>query len=122
MVSNSTSNIFVVDDEELIAFTVAEILRLHGYRVTFFTSSLDALARARSIIATIALRTVGSPFCSWQDYTPVIASRHLGWHCYRTRQWLVSYRRRLRMLYGQRDASRLPATFPSQYSKDLCRL
>jgi CheY-like chemotaxis protein len=39
--------IFVVDDEPVIASTLAAILKLHGYATTSFTSPLEALAAAR---------------------------------------------------------------------------
>jgi DNA-binding NtrC family response regulator len=46
--SNSVPHVFVVDDEHVIASTLAAILKLHGYSATSFTSPLEALAAARS--------------------------------------------------------------------------
>jgi DNA-binding NtrC family response regulator len=46
--SNSVPRVFVVDDEHVIASTLAAILKLHGYSATSFTSPLEALASARS--------------------------------------------------------------------------
>jgi DNA-binding NtrC family response regulator len=40
--------IFVVDDEHVIASSLAKILTLHGYSARAFTSPLEALAAARS--------------------------------------------------------------------------
>ena len=48
MSSNSVPRVFVVDDEHVIASTLAAILKLHGYSATFFTSPLEALASARA--------------------------------------------------------------------------
>ena len=39
--------IFVVDDEHVIAYTTALILRCHGFDTAFFTSPLKALEAAR---------------------------------------------------------------------------
>jgi DNA-binding NtrC family response regulator len=46
--SNSVPRVFVVDDEHVIASTLAAILKLHGYSARAFTSPLEALAAARS--------------------------------------------------------------------------
>jgi CheY-like chemotaxis protein len=42
------SRIFVVDDEPVIASSLAAILRMNGFSARFFTSPLEALAAARS--------------------------------------------------------------------------
>ena len=47
MSSNSVPHIFVVDDEPVIASSLAAILKLHGYATTSFTSALEALAAAQ---------------------------------------------------------------------------
>jgi DNA-binding NtrC family response regulator len=39
--------IFIVDDEPVIASSLAAILRLNGFSARFFTSPLEALAAAR---------------------------------------------------------------------------
>jgi DNA-binding NtrC family response regulator len=46
--SNPVPRVFVVADERFIASALAEILKRHGYSATAFTSSLEALAAARS--------------------------------------------------------------------------
>ena len=43
----SSPCVFVVDDEHVIASTLATILRMNGYSATFFTSALEALAAAQ---------------------------------------------------------------------------
>jgi CheY-like chemotaxis protein len=45
--SNSAPRVFIVDDEHVIASTLAAILRIHGYSATFFTSPLEAMTAAR---------------------------------------------------------------------------
>jgi DNA-binding NtrC family response regulator len=45
--SNSVPRVFVVDDEHVIASTLAAILKLDGYSATSFTSPQEALAAAR---------------------------------------------------------------------------
>jgi CheY-like chemotaxis protein len=45
--SNSSPRVFVVDDEHVIASTLAAILRVHGYSATSFTNPLEVLAAAR---------------------------------------------------------------------------
>jgi len=43
-----SNRVFVVDDEPVIASTLAAILKLHGYSATAFTFPLEALVAARS--------------------------------------------------------------------------
>jgi PleD family two-component response regulator len=45
--SDPATQIFVVDDEPVIASSLAAILKLNGYSATFFTSPLGALAAAQ---------------------------------------------------------------------------
>jgi DNA-binding NtrC family response regulator len=45
--SNSVPRVFVVDDEHVIASTLAAILKRQGYSARAFTSPLEALAAAR---------------------------------------------------------------------------
>ena len=42
--SSSGPHVFVVDDEPVIASTLAAILQMHGFSAKFFTSPLEALA------------------------------------------------------------------------------
>jgi CheY-like chemotaxis protein len=45
--SHSVPRIFVVDDEHVIAATLATILNMHGFSARFFTDPVEALAAAR---------------------------------------------------------------------------
>jgi CheY-like chemotaxis protein len=53
--------VFVVDDELVIASTLAAILRLHGYSATFFTTPREALAAARSKAPDLLISDVAMP-------------------------------------------------------------
>jgi CheY-like chemotaxis protein len=53
--------VFVVDDEPVIASTLAAILRLHGYSSTFFTSPLEALAAAQLKAPDLLISDVAMP-------------------------------------------------------------
>jgi CheY-like chemotaxis protein len=65
--SNSGSRVFVVDDEHVIASSLAAILKQHGYSATFFTSPLEALAAARSIAPDLLTSEVAMPSISGID-------------------------------------------------------
>jgi CheY-like chemotaxis protein len=65
--SNSVPRVFVVDDEHVIASTLAAILILHGYSATFFTSPLAALAAARSEAPDFLISDVAMPGLSGVD-------------------------------------------------------
>ena len=57
------SRIFVVDDEPVIASSLAATLRMNGFSARFFSSPLEALAAARSespdlVISDVAMRGV----------------------------------------------------------------
>jgi CheY-like chemotaxis protein len=45
---SSIPRIFVVDDEPVIASTLAAILQMNGFSAKFFTCPLEALTAARS--------------------------------------------------------------------------
>jgi CheY-like chemotaxis protein len=55
------SRIFVVDDEPVIASTLAAILILNGHSTTFFTSPLKALAAARLSAPDVLVSDVAMP-------------------------------------------------------------
>jgi CheY-like chemotaxis protein len=59
--SNSFTRIFVVDDEHVIASSLAAILTLHGYSATAFTSPQEALAAARSSAPDLLVSDVAMP-------------------------------------------------------------
>jgi CheY-like chemotaxis protein len=65
--SSTAPGVFVVDDEPLIASTLVEILRLHGYAARFFTSPLEALAAARTQSPDLLISDVGLPSISGID-------------------------------------------------------
>ena len=67
MSSSSVPHVFVVDDEHVIASSLAAILKLHGYSATFFTSPLEALAAARSIAPDLLISEVAMPSISGID-------------------------------------------------------
>ena len=67
MSSNSVPRVFVVDDEHVIASTLAAILKLHGYSAAFFTSPLEALAAARSKAPDLLISDVAMPGISGID-------------------------------------------------------
>lgn len=64
---HSGSCIFVVDDEAVIASTLAAILRLHGYSATAFTSPLEALAAAQLDAPDFLVSDVAMPVLSGVD-------------------------------------------------------
>jgi DNA-binding NtrC family response regulator len=65
--SRSVPRVFVVDDEHVIASSLAAILKLHGYCATSFTSPLVALAAARSRAPDLLISDVVMPGISGVD-------------------------------------------------------
>ncbi len=59
--------IFVVDDEQLISWTITLILRHHGYEATAFTGSLQALTAARSAPPDLIISDIDMPHLSGVD-------------------------------------------------------
>jgi CheY-like chemotaxis protein len=67
-VSSSTiPYVFVVDDEPVIASTVAAIIRLHGYSAKSFTSPLEALDAVRARAPDLLISDVAMPLISGVD-------------------------------------------------------
>jgi DNA-binding NtrC family response regulator len=67
-VSSSTiPYVFVVDDELVIASTVAAILRRHGYSARSFTSPLEALDAVRTRAPDLLISDVAMPLISGVD-------------------------------------------------------
>jgi DNA-binding NtrC family response regulator len=64
---NTAPSVFVVDDERVIASTLAAILKLHGYSATSFTSPLEALAAAQSRGPDLLISDVLMPGLSGVD-------------------------------------------------------
>jgi DNA-binding NtrC family response regulator len=65
--SNSVPHIFVVDDEPVIASTLAAILKQHGYSARAFNSPLEALAAARAKAPDLLISDVAMPGLSGVD-------------------------------------------------------
>jgi DNA-binding NtrC family response regulator len=65
--SRSVPRVFVVDDEQLIAGSLAAILNMHGYSATSFTSPLEALAAAQSRAPDLLITDVAMPGLSGVD-------------------------------------------------------
>jgi len=59
--------VFVVDDEHVIASTLAAILQMHGFSAKFFTSPLEALAAARAKSPDLLISDVEMPSLSGID-------------------------------------------------------
>lgn len=74
--SNSVPRIFVVDDEQVIAFTLAAILKMHGYSATFFTSPVEALAAAQSDTPDLLISDVAMPALSGIDLAIQMTAKH----------------------------------------------
>ena len=58
---NAEYQVYVVDDEPLIASTIAEILIDHGYQARFFTDPLQALASVTHGAPTFLVSDVTMP-------------------------------------------------------------
>ena len=67
MFSDPATQIFVVDDEPVIASTLATILQMNGFSAKFFTSPLEALAAARSKAPDLLISDVTMPGISGID-------------------------------------------------------
>ena len=68
------SLVFVVDDEEIIATTIAAILRLHGYEAIPFTHSGEALEACRSMTPSLLISDVMMPELSGAEL-----AQHIQW-------------------------------------------
>jgi DNA-binding response OmpR family regulator len=65
--SRSVESIFVIDDEPVIASSLAAILRVNGFSAKFFTCPLEALAAARSESPDLVISDVAMPGISGID-------------------------------------------------------
>ena len=76
MPSNSVPRVFVVDDEHVIASTLAAILKLHGYCAKAFTSPLEALAAAQATAPDLLISDVAMPGLSGVDFAIQMKTQH----------------------------------------------
>jgi CheY-like chemotaxis protein len=74
--SNSVPRVFVVDDEPVIASTLAAILKLHGYSVRAFTSPVEVLVAARSRAPDLLIAAVVMPGLSGIDLANQILAQY----------------------------------------------
>jgi CheY-like chemotaxis protein len=65
--SDQGPRVFVVDDEHVIASTLAAILQMHGFSVKFFTCPLEALTACRSKAPDLLVSDVEMPGISGID-------------------------------------------------------
>jgi DNA-binding NtrC family response regulator len=73
---NSVPRVFVVDNEHVIASTLAAILKLHGYCAKAFTSPLEALTAARSKAPDLLISDVAMPGLSGVDFAIQMKTQH----------------------------------------------
>jgi CheY-like chemotaxis protein len=57
----SSTRVFIVDDEPVIASSLAAILQMNGFSARFFTCPLEALAAARSESPDLVISDVAMP-------------------------------------------------------------
>jgi DNA-binding response OmpR family regulator len=68
--------VFIVDDEPVIASTLAAILRLHGYSATYFTSPLEALAASQLEAPDLVISDVAMPGISGIDMAVLMKAQY----------------------------------------------
>jgi CheY-like chemotaxis protein len=64
---DTSTRIFVVDDEPVIASTLAAILQMNGFSARFFTNPLEALTAARTKAPDLLISDVTMPGISGID-------------------------------------------------------
>jgi DNA-binding NtrC family response regulator len=74
--SGSVPRVFVVDDEHVIASTLAAILNMHGFSAEPFTRPLEALAASGSDIPDLLISDVAMPGFSGIDLAIQIRAHH----------------------------------------------
>jgi DNA-binding response OmpR family regulator len=65
--SKLVPRIFVVDDEHVIASTLAVIFNMNGYSARYFTEPMEALAAAQSDVPDLLISDVAMPGLSGVD-------------------------------------------------------
>ena len=76
MQKREKSLIFVVDDEEIIASTIAAILRLNGYEAAAFTHASEALEASRSAAPDLLISDVVMPVHSGGELAYQIQAKY----------------------------------------------
>jgi FixJ family two-component response regulator len=74
--SSSVPRVFVVDDEHVIASTLAAILNMNGFSAEFFTRPLEALAASQSVIPDLLISDVAMPGLSGIDLAIQMRAKH----------------------------------------------
>ena len=72
---NSAARVFVVDDEPVIAMTVAMILRNFGFLADSFTNPVEALSRTNDDVPDLLISDVMMPEMSGVDLAIQMQSR-----------------------------------------------
>jgi CheY-like chemotaxis protein len=76
--SNQGPRVFVVDDEHVVASTLAAILQMHGFSAKYFTSPLEALTAARSRAPDLLVSDVEMPGLSGLDLAIQMKAQYPG--------------------------------------------
>jgi DNA-binding NtrC family response regulator len=72
----SVPRVFIVDDEYVIASTLAAILRINGFSARYFTQPSEALIAAESDIPDLLISDVTMPGLSGIDLAIQLKARH----------------------------------------------
>jgi DNA-binding NtrC family response regulator len=72
----TSTRIFVVDDEPVIASTLAAILQMNGFSARFFTNPLEALTAARAKVPDLLISDVTMPGISGIDLAIKMIAEH----------------------------------------------
>jgi CheY-like chemotaxis protein len=73
---DTSTRIFVVDDEPVIASTLATILQMNGFSARFFTSPLEALIAAETKAPDLLISDVTMPGISGVDLAIRMKTQH----------------------------------------------
>ncbi len=76
MHSDPAPRVFVVDDEHVIASTLAAILNMNGFSAEFFTRPLEALAASQTDIPDLLISDVAMPGFSGIDLAIQMRAQH----------------------------------------------
>lgn len=79
MLERRTPLVFVVDDEEIIASTIALVLNTSGFRAVAYTSAVEAMQAAESGSPSLLLTDVNMPEMSGIDLAIQFRAAHP--HC-----------------------------------------